>query len=91
MAMRACTAFSTVLYMKMGRSLEEAGRAALQDLGHLVDPYAGRVSLVAVDAQGRHAAFSTGPETTYIYMTEAMETHVEAPRIHVPVSNTQGG
>ena len=28
MAMRACTAFSAVLYMKMGRSLEEAGRAA---------------------------------------------------------------
>jgi beta-aspartyl-peptidase (threonine type) len=85
MAIRACTAFSTVLYMKMGRSLEEAGRAALQDLGHLVDPYAGRVSLVAVDARGRHAAFSTAPDTTYIYMTEAMERSAEAPRIHVPI------
>jgi len=86
MAMRACTAFSAVLYLKMGRPLEEAGRAALADLGLLVDPYAGRVSLVAVDAQGRHAAFSTGPDTTYIYMTDTMEAYVEAPRVQVPIS-----
>jgi beta-aspartyl-peptidase (threonine type) len=85
MAMRACTAFSAILYLRMGRCLEEAGRAALEDLGHLVDPYAGRVSLVTVDARGRHAGFSTAPEATYIYMTDAMDTHAEVPRIHVPV------
>ena len=85
MAMRACTAFSVVLYLKLGRPLEEAGRAALEEVGHLVDPYAGRVSLVAMDAQGRHAAFSTGPDTTYIYMTDAMDTHLEAPRLQVAV------
>ncbi len=90
MAMRACTAFSAVLYLKLGRPLEEAGRAALEDLGHLVDPYVGRVSLVAMDAQGNHAAFSTGPDTTYIYMTEGMERYAEAPRIHVPISNSRG-
>jgi beta-aspartyl-peptidase (threonine type) len=90
MAVRACTAFSAVLYLKLGRSLEEAGQAALEDLGYLVDPYAGRVSLVAVDARGRHAAFSTAPDATYIYMTDAMDTYAEAPRIHVPVPVRRG-
>jgi beta-aspartyl-peptidase (threonine type) len=90
MAIRACTAFSAIVYLRMGRSIEEAGRAALEDLGSLVDPYAGRVSLVAVDARGRHAAFSTAPDTTYIYMTDAMDTHVEAPRIHVPAPVRRG-
>ena len=83
MAMRLCTAHSVVMYLKMRMTLAEAGTQATQDLASLVDPYFGRVSIIAVDARGNHAAFSNAPDTTYVYMTETMETFVEAPRIHV--------
>jgi L-asparaginase / beta-aspartyl-peptidase len=84
MALRLCTAHSVVMYMKMGMSVGEAGTQATKDLAYLVDPYFGRVSIVAVDARGNHAAFSNAPDTTYVYMTEAMDAYTEAPRIHVP-------
>jgi len=83
MAMRLCTAHSLVTYLKMGMDLTAAGREAIADLGYLVDPYFGRVSLIAMDARGNHAAFSNAPDATYIYMTEEMFTHAEVPRIHV--------
>lgn len=84
MAMRLCTAHSVVMYLKMGMSVVEAGAQATKDLAYLVDPYFGRVSTVAVDAWGHHAAFSNAPDTTYVYMTDEMNTCIEAPRIHVP-------
>jgi hypothetical protein len=73
--------------MRMGMPVEEAGRAAIQDLASLVDPYFGRVSLIAMDAQGHHAAFSNAPDTTYVYMTDGMDTWVEAPRLFVPAGH----
>ena len=85
MAMRLCTAHSVVMYMQMGKSLGEAGTQATRDLASLEDPYFGRVSIIAVDARGNHAAFSNAPDTTYVYMGEGMDSCVEAPRIHVPV------
>ena len=84
MAMRLCTAHSIVMYLKMGMSVTDAGTTAINDLAYLVDPYFGRVSIIATDAQGNHAAFSNAPDTTYVYMTEDMDTYVEAPRTHVP-------
>jgi beta-aspartyl-peptidase (threonine type) len=83
MAMRLCTAHSVVIYLKMGMSLAAACREAVTDLAYLVDPYFGRVSLIAMDARGNHAGFSNGPDQTYVYMTDEMDTYVEAPRIHV--------
>jgi beta-aspartyl-peptidase (threonine type) len=88
MAMRLCTAHSVVMYLKMGMTLEAAGREAIADLGHLVDPYFGRVSLIALDARGNHGAFSNGPDATYVFMTDEMQTYAEAPRIHVPTGGT---
>ena len=84
MAMRLCTAHSVVMYMKMGMTVREAGNQATKDLTQLVDPYFGRVSIIAMDARGSHAAFSNAPDTTYVYMTDKMDTFIEAPRIHVP-------
>jgi len=84
MAMRLCTAHSVVMYLKTGMCLADAGIQATKELAYLVDPYFGRVSIIAVDARGNHAAFSNAPDATYVYMTESMETYVEAPRIHVP-------
>jgi beta-aspartyl-peptidase (threonine type) len=83
MAMRLCTAHSVVTYLKMGMRLEAAGREAVADLAYLVDPYFGRVSLIAMDAQGNHAGFSNGPDQTYLYLTDDMTACVEEPRIFV--------
>jgi len=87
MAMRLCTAHSVVMYLKMGMALEAAGREATAELGYLVDPYFGRVSLIAMDARGNHAGFSNGPDATYVYMTDEMRTYAEVPRIHVPTGD----
>lgn len=84
MAMRCCTAHSVVMYLKMGMTLMEAGSAATLDLAYLVDPYFGRVSIIAMDAEGNHAAFSNAPDTSYVYMTDSMDTYTEVPRIYVP-------
>ena len=83
MAMRLCTAHSVVTYLKMGMTLEAAGREAVADLAYLVDPYFGRVSLIAMDARGNHAGFSNAPDQTYLYLTDDLTTCVEAPRVHV--------
>ncbi len=32
------------------------------------------VNFIAVDARGNHAAFSNAPDTTYVYMTDAMDS-----------------
>jgi L-asparaginase / beta-aspartyl-peptidase len=85
MAMRLCTAHSVAMYLKTGMGLEAAGREAIADLGYLVDPYFGRVSLLAMDARGNHAGFSSAPEVTYIYMTDDMSAYAEAPRMHVAI------
>jgi L-asparaginase / beta-aspartyl-peptidase len=87
MAMRLCTAHSVVTYLKTGMNLEAAGREAIADLSYLVDPYFGRVSLIAMDARGHHVGFSNAPDATYVYMTDAMQTYAEAPRIHVETGN----
>lgn len=85
MAMRLCTAHSVAMYLKMGMGLDAAGREAIADLGYLVDPYFGRVSLLAMDPRGNHGGFSTAPDVTYIYMTDDMSAHAEAPRMHVAI------
>jgi L-asparaginase / beta-aspartyl-peptidase len=84
MAIRLCTAHSMVMNLRMGTSLTDAGTAAVKDLKCLVDPHIGRVSIIAMDAQGNHAGFSNVPDGTYVYMTDAMDIFVEAPRISVP-------
>lgn len=83
MAMRLCTAHSVIMYLKMGIPLDAACREAITDLAYLVDPYFGRVSLIAMDSRGNHAGFSNGPDQTYVYMTDEMSAYVEAPRHHV--------
>lgn len=84
MAVRCATARSIVLYMKMGMSLEEAGREAFRDLDRLVDPFAGTMNAVALSPDGAHAAFSNTEEATYIYMTDDLDEPVEARRIFCP-------
>jgi beta-aspartyl-peptidase (threonine type) len=87
MAIRLCTAHSVIMYLKTGMTLEAAGRAATADLAHLVDPYFGRVSLIAMDSRGNHAGFSNAPDARYVFMTDEMRTYAEVPRVHVPTGD----
>lgn len=82
MAIRAATARSVVLYMKGGMSLDEALAEAMRDLWTLEDPYYGGMNIVALDAAGNPAAASN-VQATYIYQTDEMDTHVEAPRTRI--------
>ncbi|MGA9349602.1 MAG: N(4)-(beta-N-acetylglucosaminyl)-L-asparaginase [Anaerolineae bacterium] len=83
MAILAGTAHSVVIYMKMGLSLEEAGRQAMEDLQVLPSPYLGPMNIVALDKDGHHAAFSNQEERTYVYMTGEMTEPEESPRVVV--------
>jgi beta-aspartyl-peptidase (threonine type) len=90
MSMRACTARSIILYLKIGYSLEEAGRQAMQDFNDLGGNYLDEVSFVAIDAEGHHVGFSTMPEQSYLYMRETMDGPEEKLRSYVPVKKCWG-
>jgi L-asparaginase / beta-aspartyl-peptidase len=85
MSIRAGTTRSLVHYMKMGKSLQEAGIQAMQDLNDLGGPYSSEMNIIAVDRNGQPAAFSSNPQKTYIYMTDEMDEPVELPRTYVNV------
>ena len=86
LALRACTARSVVLYLKLGMGLEAACRAAFADLADLnADPAKIIMSMVAVDARGNLLAVSTAPERDYVYRTAEMSGYARAPRLHLPV------
>ncbi len=89
MAQRALTAHSVVTFMRFGMSLEDALRQAMKDLEALDDPYASEMNIVAMDKDGNHAAASTNPEKTYVFMTESMDAPEERKRIHVPVAGVK--
>jgi L-asparaginase / beta-aspartyl-peptidase len=84
MAIRASTSRSMVLYMKMGLSLEEAGKMAMQDLDELGGKYSSRMSFIAIDRNGKPGAFSNSQESKFIYMTHEMDEPVEEKRMYIP-------
>lgn len=83
MAMRCLTAHSLVMYLRQGLSLPEAGRQAILDLTALEDPYYGRVSILGLDAAGRHGGFCNEAGATYLVMTPEATEPLELPRVHV--------
>lgn len=88
MAIRCASAFSVVINMRHGMSLEESLRTAMDDLNHMVDPFAQRsnvMNIVAMDRDGSVLAASTSEEAKFVYQTVEMDTFVEEPRIHVPL------
>jgi beta-aspartyl-peptidase (threonine type) len=92
MAVRAATARSLVLYMKMGLPLWDAAREAALDLYALDDPYASTLNIVAIDAHGHHVGFSNRPQQRYIFQTAEMDAPAERPRVYVgPDGKTEEG
>lgn len=90
MAIRAGTSRALVLYMKMGKTLEEAGRMAMQDLDELGGKYLNGMNIVAIDREGKPVGFSNEKEKKFIYMTEEMEEYVEEERTFVETRKVWG-
>jgi beta-aspartyl-peptidase (threonine type) len=88
MAIRASTARSLVLYMKMGKTVEEAGRMAMQDLDELGGKYLSRMNIIALDKNGNPAAFANSEDAKFIYMTDEMDEPVEKSRTYVKTHMT---
>lgn len=78
-AIRLSVARSVILYLKQGLPVQEAVAEAMRDTLVLENASEGAFHIVAMDAQGNHAAVSNR-EKTYIYQTDEMETHAELPR-----------
>jgi beta-aspartyl-peptidase (threonine type) len=87
MAQRCATAHSVVVYMKMGLTLADACREAMLDLRHLSVPFPPGMNLIALDARGNHAAFTTETErqVTYIFQTQEMNEYETRQRTVVPL------
>ncbi len=83
MAMRACTARSIILYMKMGLPIWNACREAIKDLYDLQDAYASGMNVIALDGQGKHAGFSNQRDTTYLFQRTDMSEPERRPRTFV--------
>jgi L-asparaginase / beta-aspartyl-peptidase len=85
MAIRASTAHSIVTYLKLGHSVEEAGRMAMLDLNDLGGDFLSRMSFILMDGNGRHAAFTSGAAATYCVMTSDMPEPAQIPRLSVSI------
>jgi hypothetical protein len=70
--------------MRSGMPLDEALRAAAEDLHRLPDEFRSEVNIIAVDRGGRHSAVSTAPGKTYIAMAGDDKDIVEFERRFVP-------
>ncbi len=75
LTIRAGTARSVVLYMKMGMTVEEACQEAVNDLRSLTRAYRGGVTIHAIDAQGEPYVVYAGPreEVHYWVWMEGMK------------------
>ncbi len=84
-AIRAGTARVIVLGLQSGLSLADACGRALSDLAEItlppdVEPV---MNFIALDRDGRHAAYTTAEGRTYVWQTPDMATHETEPRLQV--------
>ncbi len=84
MAMRAATAHSVVLYMKMGMSLDAALREAMADLKALGGPWVSRMNIVALDRDGQPSGASNEAGKTLIFMRDDMADFETKERLYIP-------
>ncbi|MCY3798454.1 MAG: N(4)-(beta-N-acetylglucosaminyl)-L-asparaginase [Chloroflexi bacterium] len=91
MAIRAGTARSLVLYLKMGLSLQEAARRAMEDLRDLAGDYIGGMNLIALNKDGQRIGLSSRAGGSYIYQTGDMDSYQECEREVVTIPMRWGG
>ena len=85
MAIRGVTAHSIIFYMKMGHSLQEAGKRAMEDLNDLDGRFLSMMRIITLDKNGHHAGFSSAQGHTYIVQTGDMSAPDEVARTYVPI------
>lgn len=81
-SIRASTARTVIMGLQLGMDLIDSCRFAMQDLFSIplpagVEP---QMSMIALDRQGRHTAFTTAPGRVYLWQTEKMKTFETSPR-----------
>ena len=91
MAIRASTAHSAILYMKMGMTVQEAARQAMLDLRDLGGDYIGRMNLIALDKDGNHIGMTTQAGRAYIYQHADMARHQEVEREVIAIPERWAG
>ena len=85
LAIRASTARSLVLYMKMGMSVQEAGFETLRDLQYMGSGPGQYMNIVALNPQGDHCGFTTVAGRNYLYFSADMDTPELSPRTMLPM------
>ena len=83
LAIRACTAFATVMHLKAGLSPADACVAALRDVLTLEDAFAGQFNVIALDAEGRIGGASNRPVRTCLSIAPGQTEPVEQPLVYV--------
>lgn len=91
LAMRACTAYSVVAFLKAGMPVAVAARRAMEDLRDLGGDYIGGMNLIALDKHGNHTGMTTRPGATYIAQQPDMESFVELERQVVEIPGRWAG
>ena len=91
MAIRACTAYSVIAYLKAGMALEVAARRGMEDLRDLGGDYIAGTNLIALDRDGSHIGLSSDAGRTYIYQRADMQEHVEVERDIVEIPGRWAG
>lgn len=84
LAIRAATARSLVLYLKMGMSLQEAGMEALRDIEYLQPAPGHYMNIVALTPRGEHAAFTTVAGKRYLAFSADMAEPQVGERLLLP-------
>jgi L-asparaginase / beta-aspartyl-peptidase len=79
-AIRAGTARSVVLYMKMGMSVEEACQEAFRDLEPIMQGTPNAMNMIAIDRHGNFCGITTAEERTFVYQKSDMPHYEELPR-----------
>jgi beta-aspartyl-peptidase (threonine type) len=79
-AIRAGTARSVVLYLKLGMTLEQACQEAFRDLVPIMRGTVNAMNMIAIDRAGGHYAIATAEERTYVYQEDGMSAPAELPR-----------
>jgi beta-aspartyl-peptidase (threonine type) len=84
LAIRAGTARMIVAAMEHGRTAEDAGRRALEDLLSLdTGGHPSVMHVVVLGADGSHAGLSTEPDKTYVHWESGMATFATESRVRV--------
>ncbi|MCY3915011.1 MAG: N(4)-(beta-N-acetylglucosaminyl)-L-asparaginase [Chloroflexi bacterium] len=90
LAIRAGTARSLVVYLKMGMSLGAAAWQAMMDLRDLGGDFIGGMNLIALDRNGEHVGMSSRAGAGYIYQTADMDSYQECEREVVRIPERWG-